>query len=300
MTISGSADLAFQSHEWKTKEFNKVFLKMKECREKFDDQQKKLREEATDQSSESGDILAQGRKKAAVVQKLKKHQGPITSSEDIEKLLSDFPGWESPPPRCSSQKKLKSILRLEVTYARDYIFGNLKKTENPLFKLNKLTARDMVENLRVLYGERGEQMTADMEDVRKALDSLTGTHEEVHGEKLFDDSESKDEFDYSKDCAIVFKLEEDLIMGIVEEVHPDELWVIPLEKVKAGDGDQPSVGQIWKYPDQLLLIAVKKEEVLPCQPSLELDRSLSHHTSSRQLVVFRVFNDDVLDLFCSQ
>ena len=58
-------------------------------------------------------------------------------------------------PNNVKYKQLKSILRQETTYARDYVFGTLKKVGNPLFKLNKLSLREMVENLSVLYGDRG-------------------------------------------------------------------------------------------------------------------------------------------------
>ena len=50
----------------------------------------------------------------------------------------------------------------------------LKKVGNPLFKLNKLSVRDMVKNLGVLYGDRGEQLTAYIEDVMCALNTLWG------------------------------------------------------------------------------------------------------------------------------
>ena len=108
-----------------------------------------------DQSLECGDFLAHGRKKASILQKLKDHKGPITSCEDIDKVLSDFPSWENFSIKSSKYKEIKCILQQELTYARDYVFDNLKRTSNPLFKVNKLSINEMVENLRVLYGKRG-------------------------------------------------------------------------------------------------------------------------------------------------
>ena len=64
MTIASSADLAFKSHDWKSKEFKETYKKMKECRAKFDAKQKKLRELSTDENDEGGDFLIQGRKKS--------------------------------------------------------------------------------------------------------------------------------------------------------------------------------------------------------------------------------------------
>ena len=92
----------------------------------------------------------------------------------------------------------------------------LKKVGNPLFKLNKLSVRDMVENLGVLYGDRGEQMTADIEDVRCALNTLLGDKQPETEADIIEDS-------FSKDCAIVLKIQGKLAMGIFKEVQPEWL-----------------------------------------------------------------------------
>ena len=74
---------------------------MKKCREKFDDQPKELSEEATDQCSESGDSLAQGRERLQLFRGSKSTMVP----SQVQRILIS-----------SSRKKLKSILHLEVTY----------------------------------------------------------------------------------------------------------------------------------------------------------------------------------------
>ena len=294
MTIASSADLAFKSHDWKSKEFKETYKKMKECRAKFDEKQKKLRELSTDENDEGGDFLIQGRKKAAIVQKLKEHGGPITSAADVTELFTGFPNWDTLPANHGQSKKLKSILRQEITYARDYVFDTLKKVGNPLFKLNKLSARDMMENLNVLYGERGEQLTADFEDV-SAMRTLWG----CEASKSVDPSVT-DLGHLKKDDPIIFKIEETLALGIIEEVHPDEVWVLPLDEVKSLSSADSVAGQLWRYPDPIDLVAVEKDAILPCFPSLELDRVCSSNHSGAQTIMFRLFNDDVLKLFCKQ
>ena len=80
----------------------------------------------------------------------------------------------------------------------------MKKTGNPLFKLNKLSIKEMVENLEVLYGKRGDQITADIEDVRDVLDLMEGkSDEEGVGESV----------KYTKDQVVVFKVENKLGIG---------------------------------------------------------------------------------------
>ena len=64
--------------------------------------------------------------------------------EDVEKILESFEGWEKWYPKTSSMKKLK---RQETVHARDYFFTNVKKTGNPLFKVNKLSIKEQVDNL---------------------------------------------------------------------------------------------------------------------------------------------------------
>ena len=303
MTISSSADLAFKSHDWKSKEFAETFKKMVDCRMKFDQQQKHLRQISIDENLESGDFILEGRKKAAILQKLKEHGGPITSTSDMDTILSEYPDWETIPKTCKQSKSLRSLLRKEITYARDYIFDTLKKSGNPLFKLNQLSLRDMVQNLTVLYGERGEQLTADIEDVRSALDSLWNEDTQIQNAVEKDTKESEkdtsdDTSNLKKNDAIVFKQEDKLAMGIIEEIHPDEVWVIPLDQVESPGSSDLSLGQLWRYPEPVDLVAVEIGAILPCFPCLELDRTLSRHTRSGQKIVFRVFNDDVLNLFC--
>ena len=103
-----------------------------------------------------------------------------------------------------------------------------------------------------------------------------------------------------KDDPIIFKIEEALALGIIEEVHPEEVWVLPLDEVKSVPSTDSVDGQLWRFPDPINLVAVEKEAILPCFPSLELDRVCSMNLSGAQTIMFRLFNDDVLKLFCKQ
>ena len=263
-----------------------------------------MRQITTDESLEGGDFLMEGRKKAAAVQKLKEHGGPVTCTGDLNSILSKYPDWETLPSKSKLYKSLRSILRKEITHARDYVFDTLKKTGNPLFKLNQLSLRDQVQNLTVLYGDRGEHLTADIEDVRSALDSLSSEEADKNATETGkdtaegEDSNNKQLTSLKENDAIVFKQGDKLALGIIEEIHPDEVWVIPLDQVESPDNSDLSLGQLWKYSEKVQLVAVEYSCILPCYPALELDRTCSRHTRSGQRIVFRVFNDDVLNLFC--
>ena len=271
LTIAGSTDLAFSSHEWKSKSFKVKYDKMMDQREAFALQQRQLREAMDDTTEERRDYLEHGRRKAGMVEKLKEHKGPITNISDVEDILSQFHGWHNNKLTASQEKKLKSIFRQEITYARDYVFDNIKKTGNPLFKINKLSVREMAENLKVLYGGRSDHLLADIEDVRAALRVISKEDDEDPKEDAASEHDITIEDDYMKDDAIVFKTEGTLVMGIIEDVHPDEVWTIPLESFKQSESIDDSVAQFWRYPVELDLITVMKSDILPCHPILELD-----------------------------
>ena len=79
--------------------------------------------------------------------------------------------------------------------------------------------------MRLLYGERGEQLTADIEDVMTALESISKPSEVMIAEEdtigcpVSVDEDGTVET-LQKDSPIVFRLEDDLVIGIVDEVHP--------------------------------------------------------------------------------
>lgn len=289
ITIASSADLAFATHKWRSKEFRETFSRMKECRRNFNMQQERLRKN-TENDQDQEDLLAAGRKKAAALEKLKVHGGPVTNTEDIEEILRKFPKYKTDSEASTQTRKLKAILRREITYARDYIFDNLKKTGNPLFKINKLSVNEMLENLQVLYGQRGEQITADIEDVRDALQLMDGSPEDGIGD-------TEDSTKFRKDQVVVFKLDSKLGIGIIEDVHPGEVWVLPLQPLET-EGTQDFLCQLWSYPVPLKLLDIKTENVLPCYPNIELDKICSKNSNNHQMIIFRLLNDDIIKLFC--
>ena len=60
ITIASSADLAFATHDWESKEFKETYSKMKECRKKFNNQQERLRKN-TENYQDQEDFLAAGK-----------------------------------------------------------------------------------------------------------------------------------------------------------------------------------------------------------------------------------------------
>ena len=304
ITISSSSDLAFKSHDWKTKEFSNTFKNMMNCRKTFVNEQKLLREISTNDQLETAEYITEGRKKAAIIQRLKEHGGPVTSTEDIDSILARYPGWENLDGKCKDSKALKQILRKEVTHARDYIFDTMKKVGNPLFKLNHISIQNMVENLKVLYGERGQQITANIDDVHVALDCLLNNTEEGKNNsrnvtQCTPDKEDNRKLYIKVNDAVVFKKDQNLGVGIVEEVEQDELKVVPLDKVQLPQRGSASVGKLWRYPENINLIGIHISNIIPCFPTLELDTTLSRNTRQGQKIVFCILNEDILRLFCN-
>ena len=294
MTISGSSDIAFSDHKWQSKEFSNVFKEMKKSSKVFEEKQKKLRELDIESQEGIDDKFAAGRKKAAVILKLKGHGGPITCIEDIDSILEKYPMWESLPDKDESVKSLKKLLCQEITYARDYAFDNLKRTGNPLFKLNKLSLREMVGNLSVLYGSRQDTLTADIEDVRVALHTLFDPSEDMVGEQESGPSIRLIE----KDTGIVFSVDDKLHLAVVDNVDRDTISVIPLEKVETDMSDQEF--HVRRYPDMLNVLNIKQENVLPVFPQLELDKMCSKNMFDGQVIILHLLNDDIIKLFTSR
>ena len=61
---------------------------------------------------------------------------------------------------------------------------------------------------------------------------------------------------FNKEESILFQVNGSFGLGIIEEVHPQELWVIALEN-SGRKNSLESVGTLWKYPDNLDLIVVE-------------------------------------------
>ena len=142
-------------------------------------------------------------------------------------------------------------------------------------------------------------MTADIEDFRVALDSVSKKIDSGSG------IENEDATNYGikdlpvKDDAVIFKLDNSLVMGIVDEVKDNDVSVIPLEQLKISGGQHDAVGKLWRYPVELTHISISPGDILPCFPSLELYKACSKWTDEEQIVVFRLLNDDILQMFCS-
>ena len=162
----------------------------------------------------------------------------------------------------------------------------------------------MVENLKVLYGERGQQITANIDDVHVALDCLLNNTEEGKNNsrnvtQCTPDKEDNRKLYIKVNDAVVFKKDQNLGVGIVEEVEQDELKVVPLDKVQLPQRGSASVGKLWRYPENINLIGIHISNIIPCFPTLELDTTLSRNTRQGQKIVFCILNEDILRLFCN-
>ena len=300
---------------WRSKSFSKTFQKMKDAEKVFDDSQRQLREEGTEQNGDFQNQVKEGRRKAGMLGKMKEWGGPITCQEDLTKLLEDFVGWETKKPQSAANKKLKSILRQEIVHARDYFFTNMKKSGNPLFKLNKLSVKEHVENLKVLFGKQGEEITADVEDGRDALELILKGDDpksddlesdlaisktvELEGDPVIDDSKQTETDIYSKDQSVVFIHNSKLFLGVSEEVNPDKLWIIPLENAVKRFSRNKKICEVWKYPGNIVILEVSRSDLLPVWPVLELEKQISRNKYG-QVIYFRLLNDDIITMFISE
>ena len=139
---------------------------------------------------------------------------------------------------------------MEKNHPLSYLLINIKKSGNPLFKLNKLSVAEKVENLKVLFGNKNDTITANVEDLRSALDKISEvdtlvateelvppedesvhiTEETLLSNSIIQENTEDSSLDnvpslvceetkeYSKDMAIIFKFKDTNLLGIIEEV----------------------------------------------------------------------------------
>ena len=142
MVISGAKDLVFDgSHSWKnitSKQVNE--MEVEEV--KWTEQQQKLREAGCTDA----DVIALQRqsKMTMLIEKLKKHGGPLNSEEELDQFITKQMN------KNISEKNIATMLNHEIKFRRD---ANLKYalTKNSyLYKQRKLTNQERVNNLKVL------------------------------------------------------------------------------------------------------------------------------------------------------
>ena len=207
---------------------------------------------------------------------------------------------------------------------QEIIFSNIKKSGNPLFKLNKLSLHEQVENLKVLFGNKNETITANVEDLRSALDKISKRDSVDNSQELVsceedsvhimednlvatiqDNTEdlcldntpalvAEEKKEYSKDMAIIFKYNDTNLLGIIENVDTEKMLVIPLQSSVKTSTRKRKVGQLWRYPDVIEGIEISRDCILPVWPILELDLLLSSRGRKNRIPRFRLLNDDIV------
>ena len=89
-----------------------------------------------------------------------------------------------------------------------------------------------------------------------------------------------------------------MFLGVVEEVHPDELWVIPLENAVKRASRNKKICEVWKYPGNVVILEVPRIDILPVWPVLEVNKQMSRNKHG-QVIFFRLLND-IITMFISK
>ena len=141
--------------------------------------------------------------------------------------------------------------------------------------------------------------SSDSGEISKNSDLVENTTEEHVEDSDLAEKSNEEQVVFSKDQCIVFHHSSQLFLGVIEEVHPDKLWVIPLENAIKRSSRSKKVGEVWKYPVDIVILEVNPVDILPVWPVVELDQHYSRNKSG-QAVFLRLMNDDIIRLFCKE
>ena len=262
ITIAHNEDLAFRSHEWKTPAFQKIVKKARELSAKFEKDQKELKAEKV---VGADNILEAGRKEARLLNLLKKkHNGPITSADQVDELFK-VPGYIKDP------KKFKIALENEVSFAKT-LFRNIP-AKSPLFIQRKNTIDQLANNLRILYGKNNsdkiEAGLNDLENAMKEIESKT-VSQEISTAASTDANPNLILHQYIallKDSKIMF--------GTVIAIQEDSEHIV-VDVMKNAELDSPN---LFIYPPDDASLDVVQADVLPLLPVFSLNVNFSARTN---------------------
>ena len=262
---------------WRSKANKKKSKDMNYTEKEFNETQKRLLASNVDESDVV--ILTQKNKVLHSISKCKeKHNGPITTVDDLNKLLKEFE---------NNEKLLNASLNAEIRL-RKLTFTNLK-VSCPLFRQTKLSIQEKVKNLTILIKSQLDmKVLADMSDLE---DAIRGA------ESCFLSKKPEVGSSNSPDCINVGEH----VVGLFED------GFYPGEVLKFGNGyvtadfltpvnlkQNYSNASLWKMPASASADIHELEEdcILPIRPVLQISKF-----SNSRLVIYELLNIDLMEKF---
>lgn len=141
-----------------------------------------------------------------LLKKCKEHNGPVTSIEELQNLVKE------------NSTNLKSYLRLEIQYQRE-THQRDAEVRKDMYKVNRLSVEQMVENLTILFSEDPEADEAVVfpgED--EIMDILTANAEK--------DNATTGEIDVTQDASTLVDLEPMQPVAVVWDVRNKKKWYV--------------------------------------------------------------------------
>ena len=296
LIIKYSRDLIGDDHKWRTKEIRKKAAELKLLDNDFNKKQRELVEMGIDE--EDAMVLAHENTILKCITKCKElHGGPITSSEELDKLINTWTGTEA-----NLHKSLNYEIRL-----RKYSFTKMK-ADNHLFKQKNLSIADKKRNLLCLICSQLElRSLADMVDLEAAIkdnredapvlnESTESEVDEVAATPRATDTNTRvenvaDEQDIwpPKVGQYIYCLFEDGVFpGEVKSVSEENVEVDIL--VPATVPNMESEESLWKKPSMSTMSQYKlhRNSVLPFYPVTIINRYSTHHVT-----IFQLLNYDI-------
>ena len=300
LIIKYSRDLIGDGHKWRTKEVRKRAIELKVLAKEFNQKQKELVEMGIDE--EDAMVLSYQNTILNCIEKCKSlHGGPVTTSEELDKLINTWSGTED-----NLHKSLNYEIRL-----RKYSFTKIK-ADNALFKQKNLSIADKKRNLLCLICSQLELRTlAEMVDLEDAIrnnaeaatiETPTPTPTQVdEPDATLRPVESTDHEKTADDVDIwppkvgqyVYCLFEDGVFpGEVLSVSEDNVEVDTL--VRATVPNMQSNDSLWKRSSygSTSKYSLHRNSILPFYPVVIINRY-----STRRVTVFQLLNYDIASKF---
>ena len=294
LIIKYSRDLIDDGHKWRTKENRKKAEELKLLDNDFNKKQKELVDLGIDE--EDAMKLSHENKILKCVSMCKKvHGGPVISSNELENLISSWPGTE---------KALHTSLNYEIRL-RKLSFTQVK-ADCALFKQKNLSIEEKKRNLLSLICTQLEFKTqADMLDLESAIKEspIETAAEDMEVDEdisrtiapLASDSTKDTENDIwpPKIGQYIYGLFEDGVFpGEVKSVTGDtvEMDILVPAKVPNMKAEE----SIWKRPSLSCKSCYKlhRNSVLPFHPVITVNRYSTH-----RVMVFQLLNYDIAEKF---
>ena len=262
-------------YRWRTKANKKKSKEMNYLEKEFDESQKRLLERNVEES-DVVTITQKNRVLQCISSCKDKHNGPITTIEELDKLVKQFEG---------NEKLLKASLNAEIRL-RKLTLTNVKLS-CPLFRQIKLPLQEKIENLKILIESQLDmKVLADMNDLEDAIRGAEASTEmEKPMSSILPGSINVGEY----------------VVGLFEDgFYPGEVLKIENGYVTA-DFLAPVIlkqnvndASLWKRPSSVSADIHKLEEdsILPIRPVLEISKF-----SNSRLVIYELLNVDLVEKF---